>query len=57
MKFVGVGFDFDFEILVMNGVLVMGMDFGFDGVLYFGDWINGWGIKDYGCIWKLDVLD
>ncbi|NRB50144.1 MAG: HEAT repeat domain-containing protein [Saprospiraceae bacterium] len=57
MKPSGAGFDFDSETLVMNGVLATGMDFGPDGALYFGDWINGWGTKDYGRIWKLDAPD
>jgi len=54
MKPSGAGFDFDSEVNVLNGVLATGMDFGPDGALYFGDWINGWGTKNYGRIWKLD---
>jgi len=57
MKPSGAGFDFDSETRVLNGVLATGMDFGPDGALYFGDWINGWGTKDYGRIWKLDGED
>ena len=33
------------------------LDFGPDGALYFGDWIDGWGVKNEGRIWKLDVKD
>lgn len=40
---------------VVNGVLPTGLDFGPDGALYFGDWIDGWGTKKEGRIWKLDV--
>ncbi|MEZ5041982.1 MAG: HEAT repeat domain-containing protein [Saprospiraceae bacterium] len=57
MKPDGAGFDFDKEVNVLNGVLATGMDFGPDGALYFGDWINGWGTKDYGRIWKLDAVN
>ena len=32
-----------------------GLDFGPDGALYFGDWIDGWATKESGRIWKLDV--
>lgn len=57
MKPSGAGFDFDSETRILNGVLATGMDFGPDGALYFGDWINGWGTKNYGRIWKLDGED
>ncbi len=40
---------------VVSGLLPTGLDFGPDGALYFADWINGWGIKEEGRIWKLDV--
>ena len=40
---------------IVRGILPTGMDFGPDGALYFGDWINGWGAKKKGKIWKLDV--
>jgi putative membrane-bound dehydrogenase-like protein len=40
---------------VVNGLLPTGLDFGPDGALYFGDWIDGWGTKKEGRIWKLDV--
>ncbi len=48
-----------FELLetqpIMKGVLATGMDIGPDGALYFTDWIDGWGTKDKGRIWKLDT--
>ena len=53
----GAGFALDNEEVVISGVLPTGMDFGPDGALYFTDWINGWGTKDKGRIWKLDVPD
>jgi hypothetical protein len=31
-----------------------GLDFGPDGALYVADWIDGWGTKNYGRIWKMD---
>lgn len=40
---------------VVRGVLPTGLDFGPDGALYFGDWIDGWGTKKEGRIWKVDV--
>jgi len=50
----GAGFEFAGEREVLKGVLVTGIDFGPDGALYLGDWIEGWVTKDYGRIWKLD---
>jgi putative membrane-bound dehydrogenase-like protein len=40
---------------VVKGLLPTGMDFGPDGALYFSDWVDGWGTKNKGRIWKLDV--
>lgn len=51
----GAGFGFDSEEKVLSGILPTGMDFGPDGAMYLGDWIDGWGTKDYGRVWKLDV--
>lgn len=51
----GASFELDQTQEVVRGLLPTGMDFGPDGALYFGDWIDGWGTKDYGRIWKLDV--
>jgi quinoprotein glucose dehydrogenase len=42
---------------IMGGVLATGMDFGPDGALYFGDWIEGWDTKNHGRIWKIDVTN
>ncbi|MCE7056723.1 HEAT repeat domain-containing protein [Algoriphagus sp. AGSA1] len=38
---------------IMSGVLATGLDFGPDGSLYFADWIDGWGTKNYGRVWKI----
>ncbi|MEM7658477.1 MAG: PVC-type heme-binding CxxCH protein [Bacteroidota bacterium] len=51
----GAGFEFKGEEMMVGGILATGMDFGPDGSLYMADWIDGWGTKDYGRIWKLDV--
>ncbi|MEM6629658.1 MAG: HEAT repeat domain-containing protein [Bacteroidota bacterium] len=51
----GAGFAFRDETKVLSNVLATGLSFGPDGALYVADWINGWGTKDRGRIWKLDV--
>ena len=51
----GASFLLDQEEKVINGILPTGIRFGPDGALYMADWINGWGTKDYGLVWKLDV--
>ncbi len=51
----GAGFRLGTTKEVVSGLLPTGMDFGPDGALYVADWINGWGIKEEGRIWKLDV--
>jgi len=51
----GAGFELDVTREVVRGLLPTGMDFGPDGALYFADWIEGWGAKDAGRIWKLDA--
>lgn len=55
MKPNGAGFALDSTHIVVQGLLPTGIDFGPEGALYFGDWINGWGTKDEGRIWKLDM--
>lgn len=40
---------------VLGGVLATGIDFGPDGAMYIGDWIEGWDTKNHGRIWKMDV--
>ncbi|NND06069.1 MAG: heme-binding protein [Saprospiraceae bacterium] len=53
----GASFALDHTKEVVKGLLPTGLDFGVDGALYFSDWIDGWGVKNQGRIWKLDVLD
>ena len=51
----GASFDLDGEKDIVSGILPTGIKFGPDGALYVADWINGWGTKNYGRVWKLDV--
>lgn len=51
----GASFVLDGEQKAVSGLLPTGIRFGPDGALYIADWINGWGTKDYGRVWKLDV--
>ncbi|TXF90128.1 heme-binding protein [Neolewinella aurantiaca] len=55
MKPDGAGFALADHDTIVKGLLPTGLDFGPEGSLYFGDWINGWGTKNEGRIWKLDV--
>ena len=51
----GAGYALDTTLQIVKGLLPTGLDFGPDGALYFGDWINGWSTKNEGRIWKLDM--
>ena len=51
----GASFDFNEEIDMVGGLLPTGIRFGPDGALYAADWVTGWGTKDYGRVWKIDV--
>ena len=51
----GASFQLDTTLKVLEGSLPTGLDWGPGGALYFGDWIDGWGTKDYGRVWKLDT--
>jgi putative membrane-bound dehydrogenase-like protein len=51
----GAGFRLAEDKVVVQGVLTTGVKFGPDGALYLADWIDGWGPKERGRIWKLDV--
>ncbi|MEX1135450.1 MAG: HEAT repeat domain-containing protein [Balneolales bacterium] len=57
LKKSGASFELDTDQEVLGGALAVGMDFGPDGALYLTDWIQGWGTKDKGRIWKLDTPD
>ena len=51
----GASFELNSDESILSGVLPTGIDFGPDGALYLADWVNGWGSKNYGRVWKLDV--
>ncbi len=51
----GASFDLDEDIMFARGVLPTGIRFGPDGAMYAADWIFGWGTKNYGRVWKIDV--
>ncbi|MFD0797988.1 HEAT repeat domain-containing protein [Maribacter chungangensis] len=53
----GASFELDTDQSILSGVLPTGIQFAPDGSLFLADWINGWGTKNYGRIWKLDVSD
>ncbi|TVZ15039.1 HEAT repeat domain-containing protein [Maribacter sp. MAR_2009_72] len=53
----GASFELNTDESILNGILPTGIDFGPDGALYLADWINGWGSKDFGRVWKLDVTE
>ena len=53
----GASFELKSEESILSGVLPTGIDFGPDGALYLADWVNGWGTKNYGRVWKLEVTD
>ncbi|TYA92373.1 HEAT repeat domain-containing protein [Seonamhaeicola marinus] len=55
LKQKGAGFELNTDVSILNGVLATGLKFGPDGALYMADWISGWGTKNYGRVWKLDV--
>jgi len=49
----GASFELTKTEKIVGSFLPTGIDFGPDGALYMADWINGWGDKNYGRIWKL----
>ena len=51
----GASFKLKNEVDVVSGILPTGIRFGPDGALYVADWVNGWGTKNYGRVWKIDV--
>lgn len=53
----GASFELATDKNIFRGVLPTGLDFGPDGALYLSDWIEGWGLKQKGRIWKLDTTE
>ncbi|WP_026970087.1 HEAT repeat domain-containing protein [Algoriphagus terrigena] len=49
----GASFEMTKTEKIVGGFLPTGIDFGPDGALYMGDFVNGWDDKYYGRIWKL----
>ena len=52
----GATFELGESKKILGGVLPTGLDFAPDGALYVADWIDGWNPREYGRIWKLDVI-
>ncbi len=42
---------------VLGNVLATGIDWAPDGSMMVADWIDGWGTKDIGRVWQMDVKD
>ena len=40
---------------VLGNILATGIDWSPDGSMMIADWIDGWGTKDIGRVWKMDV--
>ena len=57
LKSKGATFELGEHQEILGGVLATGIDFGPDGAMYLGDWIEGWEPQDDGRIWKLDAPD
>jgi putative heme-binding domain-containing protein len=53
----GASFELGEYQKILGGVLATGIDFGPDGAMYVADWIDGWGTKSRGRVWKLDATD
>lgn len=51
----GAGFAAGPSTVALTGILATGLRFGPDGALYVADWVEGWGTKSEGRVWKLDV--
>lgn len=55
LKSKGASFELAETKNFVKGILATGIDFGPDGAMYIADWIDGWGTKNYGRVWKIDV--
>jgi putative membrane-bound dehydrogenase-like protein len=51
----GAGFTLGEDTTLLTGLLTTGIEWSPEGSLYLADWIDGWGTKDRGRIWKLDT--
>ena len=57
LKQKGASFVLDGEKDMVSGILPTAIQFGPEGALYVADWVNGWDTKNYGRVWKMDVID
>jgi quinoprotein glucose dehydrogenase len=55
LKNKGASFELYDHKQFVKGVLATGVDFGPDGAMYLADWIQGWGTKNFGRVWRVDV--
>lgn len=51
----GASFVLDNDQDMVSGFLPTGIRFANDGSLMAADWVNGWGTKNFGRIWRIDV--
>jgi quinoprotein glucose dehydrogenase len=51
----GASFELADDKNILKGILPTGLEVGPDGALYLSDWIEGWGLKQKGRVWKLDT--
>lgn len=54
LKQSGASFELQETQKILGGILPTGLDWAPDGSLMVADWINGWGTKNFGRVWKLD---
>ncbi|MGL4632133.1 MAG: DUF7133 domain-containing protein [Leadbetterella sp.] len=53
----GASFEFKDDLKFMSGVEGTAIRFGPKGDLFLTDWLNGWGTKNLGRIWRIDVTE
>jgi quinoprotein glucose dehydrogenase len=53
----GAGMELASDTVIVRGTLTTGLEFGPDGALYAADWIQGWGSKGAGRIFRIDAPD
>lgn len=51
----GASFELGENKKLLGGVLATGIDWSPDGTMMVADWIDGWGTKDIGRVWQMDV--
>jgi quinoprotein glucose dehydrogenase len=53
----GASFTLASDQNIFRGVQATGLDFGPEGALYMGDWVDGWQTNGTGRVWKMDVTE